>query len=82
MHGQFVFVLIFEHRHGRGITAYGTYQKAESALLEIVTENWQFRADKEAPQNPSSCLDNGAVIAAYFEGHGEDSYAIEKLEVK
>lgn len=77
---RLVAILIYEHRHGREVSAYAGYDKAWAELAEIVREQWKDRADRSAPDDPSGLTDDEA-IGAYFEGHDEEFYDIEEIEV-
>jgi hypothetical protein len=78
---RLVAILIHEHKHGRDVSAYGSYRAAEEALVSIVRDQWTDRADREAPDDASSLSDDEA-INAYFDGHEEEFYAIEEIEVE
>jgi hypothetical protein len=78
---RLVAILIYEHKHGRDVSAYGSYRAAEAALVSIVRDQWTDRADREAPDDASSLSDDEA-INAYFDGHEEEFYAIEEIEVE
>lgn len=78
---RLVSILVYEHRHGRDVSACGSYREAEAELFEIVRDQWKDRADKAAPDDPSG-LTCDEAICVYFDGRDEEFYDIEEIEVE
>lgn len=77
---RLVSILIYEHGHGRDVSAFASYRQAQAYLAGIVRDQWKDRADKDFPDDPSGLRDE-KVIYAYFEENDEEFYAIEEIEV-
>jgi hypothetical protein len=56
------------------------YQKAKAALAEIVRSQWKDRAAQDVSDDPDDLSDD-EVIRLYFDGHDEEFYDIEEIEV-
>jgi hypothetical protein len=74
-----VFVLIQEDGVERAASVFPTARMAESRLHGYVVENWDARADKNTPADPSS-LSVEDALSAYFDGHEDENYDILEVE--
>ena len=77
---RLVAILIYEHQHGRDVSAYGSYAGAKAALAEIARSQWKDRAATDVLDDPDGLSDD-EVIRLYFDGHDEEFYDIEQIDV-
>lgn len=71
--GQTLWVLVYEHKYGLGVTAYTTEQAAQKALQGIAAEFWDDEMPEDLPRPEDPC----EMADAYFEEmgqHGEFAY--------
>jgi hypothetical protein len=74
-----VFVLIQEDGVERTASVFPTARMAESRLHGYVVENWDARAGKNTPADPSS-LSVEDALSAYFDGHEDENYDLMEVE--
>jgi hypothetical protein len=80
-HTHRVTIVVDEGPKRTVISGYAEWPEAWAAVVRIARENWHNRADRTAPADPSG-LSEAALVEAYFEGHENESYQMEQLEIE
>lgn len=78
-----VHVFVFEHRHGRDISAHATAELAYAAAATIARRDWADArfCDKTLPESPPA--DDAEAVEMYFEARaGHEFYAIVTCAVE
>jgi hypothetical protein len=73
---QVVFVLIYEHKHGREIECFATEALADEAVIEIARKGWRSFSEFE-PDVPRKFPGTLEAAQLYFEDSGDESTDVQ-----